>query len=75
MSITSNAQTAAITANIAALHAILLTAVERAGEAHSDIQLGECNRAIGALIDLDRILDEAKALYGAALSLHRSRAF
>jgi len=63
----------AIAANLKALHALLAVAATRSAEAHQLIQSGECNGAIGTILELDRILDDAKALYGAAIALHRLR--
>jgi hypothetical protein len=64
-----------IAANLAALNDLLTTAARRSAEAHELAQTGECNAAIGAILDVGYILDEAKALYGAALTLHRTRGF
>jgi hypothetical protein len=63
----------AIASNIRMLNAILGTAATHSAEAHNLIVHGKCNGAIGALVSLGSILDEAKALYGAALALHRVR--
>jgi hypothetical protein len=63
--------TLAITANLAVLHSILANAAERSAEAHELILRGERNGAIGAISGLDSILDDAKALYAAAMALHR----
>lgn len=71
----SKVKGAAITANLAALHEVMATAGKRSVEAHELAQGGECNGAVGALFDLDSILDDAKALYGAALTPHRSKRF
>lgn len=35
---------------------------------------GEQNQAIGTILDFDRILPEAQALYAAAIALHRNGA-
>ena len=64
----------AIAANLNALQALLLVAATRSAETHQLIQNGECNGAIGTVLELDRILEDAKALYGAAIALHRLRA-
>jgi hypothetical protein len=61
----------AIGANLKALHALLTVAATRSAEACQVIQSGECNGAIGTVLQLNAILDDAKALYGAALALHR----
>ena len=64
----------AIAANLKALSALLTVAATRSAEGHELIQRGECNGAIGTVLELERILDDAKALYGAAIALHRLRA-
>ena len=64
----------AIAANLKALHALLAVAATRSAEGHQLIQSGECNGAIGTVLELDAILEDAKALYGAAIALHRLRA-
>lgn len=69
----SKVKVAAIAANLAALNDVMTTAAKRSVEAHELAQNGECNGAVGALFDFDLILDDAKALYGAALVLHRSK--
>jgi len=71
--IQSKVKVAAIAANLAVLNEVMTTAAKRSAEAHELAQNGERNGAIGALLDLDSILDDAKALYGAALALHRSK--
>ncbi len=63
----------AIAANLRALQALLTVAAKCSAEGHQLIQSGECNGAIGTVLQLDAILDDAKALYGAALALHRLR--
>jgi hypothetical protein len=65
-------RTLAITANLAVLHSILANAAERSAEAHELILRGERNGAIGAISGLDSILEDAKALYVAAMALHRT---
>lgn len=65
----------AITANLAALNDLLTTAAKRSAEAHELAQTGECNAAIGAILDLGSMLDDATALYGAAITLHRTKRF
>ena len=64
----SKAKAAAIAANLAALNDVMTTAAKCCAEAQEFAQGGESNGAIGALLDLDSILDDAKALYGAAAS-------
>ncbi len=63
----------AIAANLAALDRLLLDASSRSAEARELIERGECDGAIGTVLDMDRVLDDAKALYGAAIVLHRVR--
>lgn len=63
----------AIAANLAALTQRLSQAAELAREAHESLQAGEQNQAIGTIIDFDRLLPEAQALYNAAMALHRGR--
>ena len=72
--ISSEVKVNAIAANLKALQALLSVAATRSAEAHQLTQNGECNGAIGTVLELDRILDDAKALYGAAIALHRLRA-
>jgi hypothetical protein len=67
--------TTAIAANLAALNDPLTTAAKRSAEAHALAQSGECNGAIGAMFDLDSILDDAKALHRAVVTLHRTKRF
>lgn len=69
----SKVKVAAIEANLAALNEVMTTAAERCAEAHELAEGGECNGAIGAIFDLGSVLDDAKALYGAAVALHRTR--
>lgn len=63
----------AIAANLAALTQRLSQAAELAGQAHDAMQAGEQNQAIGTILDFDRLLPEAQALYNAAIALHRGR--
>lgn len=63
----------AITANLAALSQRLTEAAELAKQAHEAMTQGEQNQAIGTIIDFDRLLPEAQALYSAAIALHRNR--
>lgn len=63
----------AIAANLAALTQRLSQAAGLAGQAHEAMQAGEQNQAIGTIIDFDRLLPEAQALYNAAVALHRGR--
>ena len=71
----SKAKSMAIATNVAALNNRLTTAAKRSAEAHELAQSGECNGAIGAMFDLDSILDDAKALHGVALALRRTKRF
>jgi hypothetical protein len=64
----------AITANLRSLQAMLATAAKQSSEAYLLSQKGELNQAIGTVLGLDTILDDAKALYGAAIVLHRLKA-
>lgn len=70
-----NVKDTAITANIAALNDLLAAAARRAAEARELMQNGERNGAFGALLDFDGVLEDAKALYGAALALHRTSGY
>ena len=70
-----NVKGMAIAANLAALNDLLTTATRRSTEAHELAQTGEYNAAIGAVLDVGFILDDARALYGAALTLHRTKGF
>ncbi|MGH6810796.1 MAG: hypothetical protein ACREDM_00125 [Methylocella sp.] len=62
----------AILANLSALRATLAGALERATDAENAIKIGEVNQAIGAAHGIESILQDALALYAAALALHRS---
>lgn len=64
---------AAILANLSALRSTLAVALERAADAENAIASGEANQAIGAAMGIETMLDDAAALYAAALALHRSR--
>jgi len=61
----------AIGANIGALGDMLRSAVRRAEEAEDAIVQGEQNQAIGTILNLDEYLENALALYRAAIALHR----
>lgn len=63
----------AIAANLEVLHLMLMDAAQRSAEARELMQRGERNGAIGMALGLDVILDNAKALYIAALALHGIR--
>ena len=62
----------AIAANLRALLTILAEIAERSVEAHAFILRGEHNMAMGDLPDFESQLSDARALYAAALALHRS---
>ncbi|MCB1784451.1 MAG: hypothetical protein KDI13_10720 [Alphaproteobacteria bacterium] len=64
----------AIAANLAALSQRLTEAASLAEQAHAAMTQGEQNQAIGTILDFDRLLQEAQALYAAAIALHRSGA-
>jgi hypothetical protein len=61
----------AIAANIVALSETLKVAAAKADEAAQAIAAGKRNEAIGWIADLDREIELARALHGAALGLHR----
>lgn len=63
----------AIAANLAALTQRLTEAAELAKQANEAIAQGEQNQAIGTILDFDRMLPEAQALYNAAMALHRGK--
>lgn len=65
--------TKAIAANIEALRQLLTDAVVRTSEGFQEIQKGNQNGAIGAILDLDQALQDALALQRAAVALHRNR--
>ncbi len=62
----------AILANLSALRATLAGALEFATDAETAIKNGEVNQAIGAALCIETMLQDAAALYTAALALHRS---
>lgn len=66
------AQRTAIAENLRLLHAKLSDAAQSSKSALSFIQNRERNGAIGSVAGLDVELDEAKALYRAALALNVS---
>ena len=68
----NNMRRIAIAANLGALQTILTELAERSVEAHACILRGEQNMAMGTLLDFDAQLSDARALYAAALALHRS---
>jgi len=63
----------AIQANLSALRMTLALALERAADAENAIKSGEVNQAMGAAMGIETMLDDAAALYAAALALHRNR--
>lgn len=69
----STVKTAAIEANLAALHSLLMQATTRTSEGCEHIRQGQCDMAIGAIFNLESILEDAKALYLATITLHRCR--
>jgi hypothetical protein len=60
-----------IAANIEAIRQHLTDCVVKTSEAFQAIRKGEQNQAIGAMLDLDKDLEDALALYRAAIALHR----
>lgn len=63
----------AVAANLAASTQRLTQAAALAQEAQEAMAKGKQNQAIGTIIDFDRMLSEAQALYNAAIALHRGR--
>lgn len=63
----------AITANLAAMNDVLQVAAIRAADGLKYAQEGEQNMAIGSIFDLDDLLAQATALFGAAIALHRKQ--
>ena len=62
----------AIAANIEAFRQLLADAAITAAEAFQAIEAGEQNQAIGAILGLESKLEDALALYRAAVALHRT---
>jgi hypothetical protein len=62
---------AAIAANLSALCVVLENALLRAEDADTAAIEGQINQAIGAALGIETMLEEARALFGAALALHR----
>jgi len=62
-----------IAANMMALHTRLQFAQRRASDAIIAMAEPDQNRAVGGIIDLERVLPECDALYRTILLLHRSR--
>lgn len=73
-SIDTHANAAAIASNLSRLRDFLKEAAVRGAEACDLIHSGELNRAIGVVLGLDAVLEDSKALYGAAVALHRAKA-
>ena len=61
----------AIQANMNAMRDMLEKAAALAQEGCGYMDDGNCNAAIGSIIDLDRLLGDAKALHEASLAIHR----
>ncbi|WP_018264012.1 hypothetical protein [Methylobacterium sp. WSM2598] len=64
---------AAIVANLAALFRTLDAARTRTLDASAAADAGAINQAVGAALGVDTLLDEARALFSAAIALHRGR--
>jgi hypothetical protein len=62
----------AIAANLNALSQRLSQAATLAEEAHEAMEKGEQNQAIGTVLEFERLLPEAQALFNAAMALHRN---
>lgn len=62
----------AIAANLEALSQRLLQAAVLAKAAHEAMEAGQQNQAIGTVLEFERLLPEAQALFSAALVLHRN---
>jgi len=62
----------AIAGIIEAMCQVLADAVITASESFQAIQQGEQNQAIGAIISIEDKLEQALALYRAAIALHRA---
>ncbi|MDD3371536.1 MAG: hypothetical protein PHE27_06905 [Alphaproteobacteria bacterium] len=61
----------AIAANLAALSERLSKAATLAKEAHEAMEQDNQNLAIGTVLDFEKRLPEAQALFAAAMALHR----
>ena len=66
-----NATQTAIAANLAALSERLSEAAALAKEAHEAMEQDNQKLAIGTVLDFERRLPEAQALFAAAMALHR----
>lgn len=71
MTMEKTTRQAAIAANLSALRGVLENALLRAADADTAAIEGQINQAIGAALGVETLLDEARALFGAALALHR----
>ncbi len=69
----TNAIQTAIAANLAALSERLSEAAALAKEAHEAMQQDNQNLAIGTVLNFEKRLPEAHALFNAAMALHRGR--
>lgn len=61
----------AIAANLEAMESLLYEANTRASEAAASARQGQRNMAIGAVVGIESVLSDIRALYGAAIALHR----
>jgi hypothetical protein len=68
----TNTTQTAIAANLAALSERLTEAAALAKEAQEAMQDGNQNLAIGTVLDFEKRLPEAQALFAAAMALHQS---
>ena len=62
----------AIAANLEALHALLSDVIVRVSEATEYMAHGNRNAAIGSMPGVGEFLEQALALYRAAVTLHRA---
>jgi hypothetical protein len=73
VSIGDTLRTVAISANLSALSTILSNAAALSAEAHGLSLRGERNAAIGTVLSLTSMLEDAKALHAAAIALHSAK--
>jgi hypothetical protein len=71
--LTSAVKARTIAANLQAVRFILLDAVRRVDDGCQFAERGDQNGAMGAALGLDSMLNDARALYEAAVALHRAR--
>lgn len=71
----TNTIQAAIAANLAALSERLSEAAAMAKEAQEAMEQDNQNLAIGTVLDFEKRLPEAQALFAAAMALHRSNSY